>query len=76
MKEITEDKQKKRLKKMKIKASYIYEIEIDESNSTVRDYVSEGEMIEDLVHYRFQTLPVIGKGVEIKDIEVNSFRIL
>lgn len=42
----------------------------DTENYIVKEYSNEKELIEDLASYRFTTLPVIGNGVEIKDIEV------
>jgi hypothetical protein len=45
-------------------------------NLYVKDYDSEQGMIEDLVYYRFTTLPVIGKGVEIKDVEVDTYEVI
>ena len=58
---------------VKIQATYIYEIEVDNESSIVKNYNTEKEMIEDLVGYRFSILPVIGQGVEIKDIEVDMW---
>ena len=52
-------------KKVKVSATFSY----------VKDYDNEEGMIEDLVHYRFTTLPVIGKGVEIKDVEVDTYEV-
>lgn len=47
-----------------------YTIEVDSDNYIVKEYLNEEELINDLASYRFTTLPVIGNGVEIKDIEV------
>lgn len=62
-------------KTIKVQATFVYELEVDTDSFYVKDYSSEEEMIEDLVHYRFTTLPVIGKGVEIKDVEVSDYEI-
>ena len=63
-------------KTVKVQATFIYELEVDTESSYVKDYDSEQGMIEDLVHYRFTTLPVIGKGVEIKDVEVDTYEVV
>jgi hypothetical protein len=60
-------------KTLKIEATYVYEIEIDTDSSYIKDYDKETDLIDDLVHYRFTTLPVIGNGVEVKDIEVDNW---
>lgn len=63
-------------KTVKVQATFIYELEVDTESFYVKDYNSEQEMIEDLVHYRFSTLPVIGKGIEIKDVEVGTYEVV
>lgn len=63
-------------KKVKIEATYAYEIEVDTQSSCVKDYDSERGLFEDLVHYRFTTLPVIGRGVSIKDVDVLSHEVI
>lgn len=56
---------------LKIEVSYSYEIEIDDENNTVKEYENDKELIEDLVSYRFSTLPVIHSGgVIIKNSDV------
>lgn len=64
------------MKTVKVKATFIYELEVDTESSYVKDYDNEEGMIEDLVHYQFTILPVIGKGVEIKDVEVDTFEVV
>ena len=54
----------------KIEATYCYTIEVDEDDLIVKDYENEQEMIEDLVSYRFDILPVLNDGVKVKDVEV------
>ncbi len=54
-------------KKLEIEVTYLYEIEIDTNNSTVKEYDSEKELIDNLTSYHFEVLPVIGDGVEVKD---------
>ena len=63
-------------KTVKVQATFIYELEVDSESSYVKDYDSEQGMIEDLVYCRFATLPVIGKGVEIKDVEVDTYEVI
>ena len=63
-------------KTLKVQATFIYELEVDTDSSYVKDYDTEQGMIEDLVYYRFTTLPVIGKGVEIKDVEVDTYDVV
>ena len=46
---------------------------LDSESNVVKEYDNEQELLEDLVSYRFTTLPVISNGVEIKDIEVSGF---
>jgi len=62
------------MKKLKVQATYIYEIEVDDESSYVKDYNTEQGMIEDLVYYQFTTLPVIGNGVQIKNVEVDTYQ--
>lgn len=64
------------MKIVKVQATFIYELLVDTESSNVKDYDSEKGMIEDLVHYRFTTLPVIGNGVEIKDIDVEHYQVI
>lgn len=57
-------------KLLEIEVTIRYAIEVDTENSIVKEYDSEKELVDDLASYRFTTLPVIGNGVEIKDVEV------
>lgn len=52
-----------------------YTIEVDTENQIVKEYGNEKELVDDLASYRFTTLPVIGNGVEIQDIEVLDWKI-
>lgn len=61
---------------IKVQVSYIYEIEIDTKSSYVKDYDSRDGLIENLVDDQFQNLEVIGKGVEIKNVEVDFYEIV
>jgi hypothetical protein len=62
--------------KLKIEVTYIYEIEVDEEDSCVKDYDSRDEMLNHLVDYQFSTtLPVRKSGVEVKDVEVESWKV-
>ena len=61
---------------IKVEATYLYELEVDAESLCVNDYVSEDDMIEDLVHYRFSTLPVLKDGVKIKDFTVDCYKIV
>ncbi len=47
-----------------------YEVEVDEDNPIVQEYETLKDLVEDLVAYRFSTLPVIGNGVDILDKNV------
>ena len=60
------------MKKKKVKATYEYEIEIDENNEIVKDYENENDLIVDCASYRFSdVLPVIRhRGVKINNIEL------
>jgi hypothetical protein len=60
-------------KTLEIEVTYKYTIEVDEDNLIVKEYSTEKELIDDLVGYRFTTLPVIGDGVEIKDVEATEY---
>lgn len=53
--------------------TYIYEIEIDDESTIVKEYANDNELASDLTSYRFAVLPVIGKGVEIIDVETIEF---
>lgn len=56
---------------LKIEVSYSYEIEIDDENNTVKEYENDKELVEDLVSYRFSTLPALyNGGVIIKNSDV------
>ena len=60
------------MKKLEIEITYKYEIEVDETDDIVKDYVNDEELVQHLADYRFGTvLPVIQVGaVKIKDIEL------
>ncbi len=62
-------------KTLEIEVTMKYTIEVDSENSIVKEYESEKELVDDLVSYRFSVLPVIGNGVEIKDIEVLDYSV-
>lgn len=57
-------------KTLEIEVTMKYTIEVDTENSIVKEYETEKELVDDLSSYRFSVLPVIGNGVEIKDVEV------
>lgn len=57
-------------KKLQIEVTIEYTIEVDETSPIVKEYANEKELIDDLASYRFSVLPVIGNGVDIKDINV------
>lgn len=57
-------------KTLEVEVTIKYTIEVDNNNSIVKEYDSEKELVDDLASYRFSVLPVIGDGVEIKDVEV------
>lgn len=61
---------------IKVMATYIYEIEVDETSEYVKEYESQSELISDLVHYQFKVLPVIGNGVTIEDVTTNEYEII
>ncbi len=63
-------------KTIKVSATFIYELEIDADSSIVQEYDNDGQLIEELVSYRFSLLPVIGNGVEIKDIQVETYEVV
>jgi hypothetical protein len=56
-------------KTIAIEVTYKYTIEVDENSPIVKEYNTEGELIDDLASYRFTILPVLNNGVEIKDVE-------
>lgn len=62
-------------KAVKIKVEYMVTLEIDTENPIVQEYQSEGELLDDLVHYRFsEVLPVLQeKGVIVKELEVEGW---
>ena len=62
-------------KTLVIEVTTVHTIEVDDENSIVKEYSNENELVNDLVSYRFTTLPVIGNGVEIKDTEVLDWNI-
>lgn len=57
-------------KTLEVEVTIKYTIEVDNDNSIVKEYKNERELVDDLASYRFSVLPVIGDGVEIKDVEV------
>ena len=57
-------------KTLEVEVTIKYTIEVDKDNSIVKEYKNEKELVDDLASYRFSVLPVIGDGVEIKDVEV------
>ncbi len=57
-------------KTLEIEVTIKYTVEVDTENSIVKEYETEKELVDDLASYRFSVLPVIGNGVEIKDVEV------
>ncbi len=57
-------------KTLEVEVTIKYTIEVDNDNSIVKEYKNEKELVDDLASYRFSVLPVIGDGVEIKDVEV------
>lgn len=57
-------------KTLEVEVTIKYTIEVDNDNSIVKEYANEKELVDDLASYRFSVLPVIGDGVEIKDVEV------
>lgn len=56
-----------------VNVTYIYTIEVDTENAVVKEYKTEKEMLEDLVHYNFKVLPVLEEGVKITDISVDDW---
>ena len=58
------------MKTIKVEVTQIVEIEVDETSQIVKQYESIDELVSDLVSYNFNVLPVIGKGVNVNDIEV------
>lgn len=63
-------------KRIVVEVTYTYELEVDQESSCVKDYDTESGMIEDLVHYRFTTLPILGNGVDVVDVEVGDYSII
>jgi hypothetical protein len=57
-------------KTLEIEVTIKYTVEVDTENSIVKEYETEKALVDDLASYRFSVLPVIGNGVEIKDVEV------
>jgi len=58
-------------KTLEIEVTIKYTVEVDTENSVVKEYESEKELVNDLASYQCSVvLPVIGNGVEIKDVEV------
>lgn len=62
-------------KTIEIEVTYKYTIEVDENSSIVKEYDTEKELIDDLVGYRFTTLPVLNNGVEIQDVEALNWTV-
>lgn len=62
-------------KRIEIEVVYRYTIEIDESSSIIKEHDTEKELIDDLVRYRFTTLPVLNNGVEIRDVEAVNWMV-
>lgn len=54
--------------------TYKYELQIEDSNSIVREYDSDYDLLVDCASYRFSdTLPVIKNGgVKVIDIELDE----
>jgi hypothetical protein len=63
------------MKKVEITVTYKYDVEIDESNSIVKEYDSENDLLIDCATYRFGSgLPVIGNG-GVKVLDVNLIEV-
>jgi hypothetical protein len=60
-------------KKITVDVHYQVTMEVDTDDDIVKEYESQNELVSDLVHYRFSTLPVLQKGVKINDIEVSKW---
>jgi len=60
------------MRTVEVTVTYKYELEIDDNNEIVKEYVSEKELLEDCASYIFEIgLPVIGDGgVKVKDVEL------
>lgn len=64
------------MRKIKIEVTSIYEISVDDESPIVKEYADDNELVQDLSSYRFYTLPVLGNGVELLDVELESATIL
>lgn len=51
-----------------IEVIYEYRIEVDEESELVKDYDTMLDLYNDLVHYRFKSLPVLENGVNIINV--------
>lgn len=60
------------MKKLTIRVTYNYELEIDESNEIVKEYDGENALLVDCASYQFgAVLPVIESGgVKVKDVSL------
>jgi hypothetical protein len=60
------------VKKLQVKVTYNYEIEVDSENPIVEEYESENLLLVDCASYRFgNVLPVIASGgVKINDVQL------
>jgi hypothetical protein len=57
---------------LEVKVTYIYTLEVDDENHIVQEYVSDEELVQHLIDYRFKSLPVLegeDRGVVILDVE-------
>ncbi len=63
-------------KRINVIVAYNYDLEIDDSNSIVKEYEDTKELVNNLADYRFSdVLPVINNGVVIKGIEIHDIDI-
>ena len=64
------------MRKIKIEVKAIYEISVDDDSPIVKEYADDDDLVSDLAHYNWSTLPVLGNGVELIDMEVESATII
>jgi hypothetical protein len=65
-----------KMRKLIIEVTNLYEISVDDNSPIVKDYADDNELVDDLASYHFSTLPVIGNGVELIDVQLESVTII
>lgn len=60
------------MRKIRVEVTKVYEIEVNDENYIVQEYESDEEMINHLVSYDFEVLPVLEEGIKIIDSYVTE----